>query len=146
MKLNVLNLIVSKIKAENSMKTQDSYLIIENLCSILLETIEKYYLIVDGRQMMEFITSDKVISIMMNLIQSHAQDHAFSACNFFISLINYYSFSSFNSDDITSDSGKKNLERLESQPMIIELTAFFSTAVDRIMKAQTINLYYYRLL
>ena len=48
------------------MRTQDSSTIIENLCSVLLETIEKYYLIVDGKQMMEIITSDKIISVMMN--------------------------------------------------------------------------------
>lgn len=38
----------------------------------------------------------------MTLIQSTTYEHAFSACHFFISLINYYSFSSFNSDDINS--------------------------------------------
>lgn len=101
------------------MRTQDSSTIIENLCSVLLETIEKYYLIVDGKQMMEIITSDKIISVMMNLIQSNIHDHAFSGCNFLISLINYYSFSSFNSDDLNTEAGKKNLERLETQPMII---------------------------
>ena len=85
----------------------------------MCETIEKYYLIVDGKQMMDVITSEKTISLMMSLIRSQQLDYSFPAFNFFISLINYYSFSSFNVDDASTEAGKKSLDRLESQPMIV---------------------------
>ena len=100
-------------------KNERSCIIIENLCSILCDTIEKYYLILDGKQMMDVITSEKTISLMMSMVRCPQTDFAFPAFNFFISLINYYSFSSFNVDDLSTEAGKKNLERLESQPMII---------------------------
>ncbi len=56
----------------------------------------------------------------MSMIRSpFFNENSFPAFNFFISLINYYSFSSFNVDDLSNEDGKRNLERLESQPMII---------------------------
>lgn len=80
--------------------------------------------------MMEIITNQKSISIFMDMLKNNGcTEHAFPAFNFFISLINYYSFSSFNVDDLSSDEGKKNLERLENQPMIIELTGYFEKAL-----------------
>jgi hypothetical protein len=145
-KINVLQSIITRIQTEHTINSLDSATIIENLCSILVETIEKYYLIVDGKQMMEVIVGEKCITTMMGLLKSTNHGHAFSACNFFISLINYYSFSSFNVDELSSEAAKKNLERLESQPMIVELTSYFSTAVEKIMEAPTITLNYYRLL
>ena len=69
--------------------------------------------------MMDVITSDKTISLMMSLVRSQQLDYSFPAFNFFISLINYYSFSSFNVDDTSTEAGKKSLDRLESQPMIV---------------------------
>ena len=60
--------------------------------------------------MMEVITSDKSISLFMSMVKSgYGIDNAFPAFNFFISLINYYSFSSFNGDDLSQEDGKKNL-------------------------------------
>jgi hypothetical protein len=45
-------------------------------------------------------------------------------------LINYYSFSSFNVDDVRGDeNAKKIMERLENQPMINALAGYFSTAL-----------------
>jgi hypothetical protein len=82
----------------------------------------------------------------MGMIRSpYVSENAFPAFNFFISLINYYSFSSFNVDDLSTEDSKRNLERLESQPMIVELTGYFANALERIMRASTMTLYLYRL-
>lgn len=129
------------------MRNEKSTTIIENLCGIICETIEKYFLIISGKQMMEIITSEKTISLFMSMIKSpFFSENAFPAFNFFISLINYYSFSQFNVDDLNNEDGKKNLERLEAQPMIAELVSYFPSALDRIMRSSTMNLYLYRLL
>lgn len=85
-------------------------MIIENLCGILCETIEKYYLIINGKQMIEYITSEKCIQLFMSMIRSpFLSENSIPGFNFFISLINYYSFSSFNVDDLNSEDGKRNL-------------------------------------
>ena len=68
----------------------------------MCETIEKYYLIIDGKQLMDIISSEKTIQIIMGLIRSPQSEYAFPGFNFCISLINYYSFSSFNVDDVTT--------------------------------------------
>lgn len=96
---------------------------------------------------MDIITSEKTIAMFMAMIRSpFISENAFPAFNFFINLINYYSFSSFNVDDFSNDDGKKSLERLESQPMIVELTNYFPNALERIMRSSVLNLYLYRLL
>jgi hypothetical protein len=64
---------------------------------VLIETVDKYYLIVDGKQMIEVITDQPSVEIMMRLIKDN-HEVAFPAFSYFISLINYYSFSSFNTD------------------------------------------------
>jgi hypothetical protein len=79
------------------MKRSDGGLIVENLMTVLIETIEKYYLILDGKSMVEILTSQQCIETMLALIKENWEG-AFPAFNFFISLINYYSFSSFNAD------------------------------------------------
>lgn len=145
-KVELVGRILRKIESEMKVKSDRSCIIIENLCVILCETIEKYYLIVDGKSMMDIITSDKTISLFMGLVRNSEKEYAFPAFNFFISLINYYSFSSFNVDDVSTEAGKKNLERLESQPMILELNSYFPHALDRIMRSGNMDLYLYRLL
>jgi hypothetical protein len=146
LRLQVLHMMVAKIEAEAGQRADRSCTVIENLGGIFCEVIEKYYLIVNGKQMMDVLTSEKTILLFIGMIRSpFISDNAFPAFNFFISLINYYSFSSFNVDDLSNEEGKRNLERLESQPMIIELTGYFAKAFDRIMRASTVTLYLYRL-
>ena len=53
---------------EGRKKGIDSSAILENLCSVLIETIDKYYLIVDGKQMIETIISQPNIQIMLQII------------------------------------------------------------------------------
>lgn len=65
--------------------------------TVLIEVIEKYYLLLDGKVLVEALTSQQAIETMLALIKENWEG-AFPAFNFFISLINYYSFSSFNSD------------------------------------------------
>jgi hypothetical protein len=51
MKLDVIKLIFKQIEEEGRKKGPDSAAIIENLCSVLIETVDKYYLICDGKHM-----------------------------------------------------------------------------------------------
>lgn len=46
----------------------------------------------------------------MSMIRSpFISENAFPAFNFFISLINHYSFSAFNVDDLSTEEGMRNL-------------------------------------
>ncbi len=94
----MLKKIISKIETERKLKRPDSGLVIENLMTVLIETIEKYYLILDGKTLVEILTSQPFIETMLSLIKENWEG-AYPAFNFFISLINYYSFSSFNAFD-----------------------------------------------
>ena len=69
LKLEVVKYIFERIREEGIRKGPESAAIIENLCSILIETVDKYYLIVDGKQMIEAITAQEFIKIMMNLLR-----------------------------------------------------------------------------
>lgn len=60
-KLDIMRAIIKKIDTENKIRSQSSSSIIENLCSVLIETVDKYYLIQDGKQMIEVITDQSSI-------------------------------------------------------------------------------------
>jgi hypothetical protein len=107
----LLKKIISKIETERKLKRPDSGLVIENLMTVLIETIEKYYLILDGKTLVEILTSQPFIETMLALIKENWEG-AYPAFNFFISLINYYSFSSFNADETDPEKKLKNLQRL----------------------------------
>ena len=67
--------------------------------------------------------------------------------NFFIALINYYSFSSLNSEEKHNmDLYYKNQERLESQPMIVGINNYFPSAMDKILSSDRMTLHNYRIL
>lgn len=89
--------IIAKIETERKLKRPESGVVIENLMAVVIETIEKYYLIADGKQLVEVLTSQQCVETMLALIRD-SWEGAYPAFNFFISLINYYSFSSFNAD------------------------------------------------
>ena len=145
LKLEVMRAIVRRVEAEHRARSASSAAVVENLCSVLIETVDKYYLIQDGKQMIEAITDQASVEAMMGLIRE-SSELAFPAFSFFISLINYYSFSSFNAEEQNSELSRKNTERMENQPMITELLAFFPQAVERIMACSRIDLYHYKLL
>ncbi len=63
--------IISKIGKEQNHKRDDSVVIVENLMTIVIETIEKYYLILDGKAMVEVLTSQVTIDTMMGLIKEN---------------------------------------------------------------------------
>ena len=73
---------------------------------------------------------------------------AFPAFAFFVAVINYYSFSSFNAEDAGSspETARKNQERLEKEPMIEGIVDLFGSAMDKIMGVPKMDLYHYRLL
>ena len=77
---------------------------------------------------------------MMRLIKDNNQI-AFPAFSYFISLINYYSFSSFNTDQIQNNEvARKNTERLENQPMINELLNYLrATNLKPTFKLQDVS-------
>ena len=128
---------MQRIENERKAKGPDSGVVIENLMTVLIETIEKYYLILDGKTLVEILTSQQCIETMLALIKDNWEG-AYPAFNFFISLINYYSFSSFNADETDPEKIHKNLQRLEAQPMVIALRYYMPLALDKINKSPTI--------
>lgn len=109
-KLEVIRAILQRMADEGKNKSPESPAIIENLCSVLIETVDKYYLIVDGKQMVEAVSDCAAMQVMIGLIQENTE-LSFPAFSFFIALINYYSFSSFTSEDsqISAETARRNL-------------------------------------
>jgi hypothetical protein len=71
-KLDVIRSIFDKMREENKRKGPESAAIVENLCSVLVETVDKYYLIVDGKQMIEVVTSQGCVQVMLELIKEQS--------------------------------------------------------------------------
>jgi hypothetical protein len=63
--------------------------------------------------MVETVSDPAAMQVMIGLIQDN-NEMAFPAFSFFIALINYYSFSSFTSEDsqTSSETARRNLEKL----------------------------------
>ena len=141
----VLRKIIRKIQQESQRGHPASPAIVENLSGVLIETIDKYHLIVDGKQMIEAASDAEAVAVMMGLLRT-PNEHAFAAMAYFIALINYYSFSSHNTEEHNPEAARKATERLEAQPMINELIGYFPVAMGRVMGCQKIDLYHYRLL
>jgi hypothetical protein len=80
---------------------------------------------------------------MMGLLEDNSE-MAFPAFSFFISLINYYSFSSFNGDE-HAEAARRN-DKIEKEPMIQAMIQLFGKGMDRIMATPKMDLYHYRLL
>ena len=87
---------------------------VENLSSVLIELLEKYYLIADGKQMVDQILyqDNNVKSLFKNLTNKNS-DISMSLLNILISVVKYYSLSSFNSEEWNNpEQRKKNEEKL----------------------------------
>jgi hypothetical protein len=87
---------------------------VENLSSVLIELLEKYYLIADGKQMVDQILyqDNNVKSLFKNLTNKNSEV-SLSLLNILISVVKYYSLSSFNSEEWNNpEQRKKNEEKL----------------------------------
>lgn len=62
-KLQVLKVLYSQIKSsfegykKDNGKNDKNEIVIENICDVLIEIVEKYYLITDGKVMLDYIAS-----------------------------------------------------------------------------------------
>ncbi len=73
-------------------------LVVENLCRVLTETTEKYYLIADGKELLDVILNEKTISQLFVLSQNPNTLISLPIVTLLVSLIDYYAFSSLNSE------------------------------------------------
>lgn len=83
----------------------------------------------------------------MELVNDH-NDLSFPGFNFFISLINYYSFSSFNAEDAnaSAETTRRNAEKLEKEPMILEMMDLFGSGMEKVMACPRMDIYHFKLL
>ena len=103
--------ILNKIDLERKKGTTDSSIKIENLIVILNETIDKYYLIADGKLMLEMILDEKPVAMILEMISKNSS-YSSSAMQLCLYIMKYYSFSSFNTEEQNEEINKKNMERL----------------------------------
>lgn len=63
LKLQVLKVLYSQIRSSfqnykaDGGKNEKNEIVIENICEVLIEIVEKYYLITDGKAMLDYVTS-----------------------------------------------------------------------------------------
>jgi hypothetical protein len=80
-------------------KTEGTYdTVIENAGEVLVEIIEKYYLIADGKTMLEIITSQENVALVIEIFL-YGGTISLAAANIVGWLMRYYCLSSFNTED-----------------------------------------------
>lgn len=77
-------------------------LVVQNISTILMEVADRYYLIADGKEMLDIILTEKPIEMFLAMSSEANTLISQPAINMLVSLVNYYSFSSLNSEDKTS--------------------------------------------
>ena len=137
--------ILELLSNEEKKAGEDSGVIAENLILILNEIVDKYYLIADGKAMMDQLLNEKSISMLMGMV-SRQSEFSLNAMQLCLCLMKYYSFSSFNSEDGSEELRRKNMERLEAQPLIQYLITNFASLLSVITNAPRMTLYHYKLL
>jgi hypothetical protein len=70
---------------------------VQNITNILVEVAEKYYLLADGKEMLDTILAEKTIDILLAMSSDPNTLISQPVTNLLVSLVNYYSFSSLNS-------------------------------------------------
>lgn len=69
MKINVIRGIMSRIEVERVVNDIDKLNLVENLSLVLRDVVEKYYLIAQGKAMLEVILEDKYVEIVIAMIR-----------------------------------------------------------------------------
>lgn len=62
--------IIEKIDTERKKQGEDSAIIVENLSMVIYETIEKYYLISEGKPLLEVILERRFCEMLMEMVGS----------------------------------------------------------------------------
>lgn len=121
-KCEAVTVLLDELTKEEAANTDGSGMIVQNITAIFVEIADKYYLLADGKEMLDLILADKSISLYFLLMEKTNALVAIPAISLLMSLVNYYAFSSLNAEDKTSpELNQKNRERLESQPLVVQL-------------------------
>ena len=62
--------IIEKIDTERKKQGEDSGIIVENLSMVIYETIEKYYLISEGKPLLEVVLERRFCEMLMEMVDS----------------------------------------------------------------------------
>lgn len=83
--------------------------------------------------MLDIVLTDQAVEMFLTLSSSPNTLLSQPVINLLVAMINYYSFSSLNSEDRNNpEFNKKNRERLEAQPLIVQLTQRFEQVAERV--------------
>lgn len=144
LKVETIVAVIGRLQFDSSDPMGDS---VQNLTNILVEVVEKYYLIADGKQMLEPILASSTIERLVDLSLCGNPFVALPVMSLLISIINYYSFSSMNSEDKDNEENTlKNIERIDAQPVVQVLARQFERLTDVLDHATKINLLQYKTL
>lgn len=144
MKVETIVAVIAKLQADSYDPMGDS---VQNLTNILVEVVEKYYLIADGKFMLEPVLTMNTIEQLVEMALGSNPFTALPAMTLLISIINHYSFSSMNNEDKDShEATLKNIERIDSQPVVQVLCRNFERFTSVLDHASKINLVQYKTL
>ena len=140
-KVDIMRIIFSKIRYDSHGE------ILSNLSNVLIEIIEKYYLIADGKVLLDVILEKENIELIFELGQSNNPFINSPMLNVLLSIVNYYSFSSFNSEEKgNTELNKKNMDRLDREPLVLALTSKFSLLLNMLINATKLNQHLFKIL
>lgn len=131
-KLECVHLLLDRL-AERGGAAPDG-LLIQNITGILGDIPEKYYLIADGKELLDVVLSEKSVGILFGLVEKPNPLLSIPAASLLVALVNYYAFCSLNTEDRqNAELTQKNRERLESQPLVVSLVAKFEPLSKRFL-------------
>ena len=65
----------------------------------MIEIIEKYYLICDGKMMLEYIVSEENVQLLLEVLM-YQQNVSLAVVPVVMAIMKYYCLSSFNQEDL----------------------------------------------
>lgn len=93
-------------------RNQKNEIVIENVCEVMIEIVQKYYLITDGKAMLDFILSQENVDLIMEVL-IFKKDVSLTVVNLAMVIMRFYCLSSFNQEDPNNfENTRKNQERL----------------------------------
>lgn len=121
-------------------------MVVENISEVLIEIIEKYYLIADGNAMLEFIVAEPQVKMVMGMLM-RGDGLSMAVSGVVGWLMRYYCLSSMNTEDFQNvEFNKRNQERLEAQPFIQSVVHTLPEVIEAVSKASPPSHYHSRLL
>lgn len=143
-KLEIVRLLLENIRCAVESGREEEEIRVENVCSVLMEITSHYHLIVDGRALLEAITSEPAINLLWEVFM-RADGFSQAIAPLLREVMLYYVLSSFNTEDRTNaELARRNQERLDSLPFVRRTAELLPAFMQQTLSSATLSLWHLR--